>query len=64
MSDLKFVMLCNITLYVAYFICVTYAAVSFEKPSILWWYTLILFFSGWKYSSDPTENSNKKTGDK
>lgn len=34
--------ICNIIIDLAYTVCVTVAAIHFDKPSILWWYVLLL----------------------
>lgn len=62
MSDLKFVMLCNIVLKIAYCTCVTVAAIHFNNPNILWWY-LMSFMFGCDYSHDDRkEQKNHEQG--
>ena len=51
MSDLKFTMLGNILFDIVYTICVTFAAIHFERPTLLWWYFL-LAFTGYNYKRD------------
>ena len=36
----------DLVVKVAYAICVTVAAISFDKLGILWWYVLLLFLGG------------------
>ena len=42
MNTFKFWMLSNVLIKGIYAICVTVAAISFDKPVILWWYLLLL----------------------
>ena len=61
MSDLKFVMLGNILVKIAYITSVTAAAIHFGKPSILWWYLLAAFL-GMEYRSE-RDKKNEVTND-
>lgn len=56
---MRAVMIANIIIMATYAICVTFAAVHFNDPSILWWYLLmcVIGFS-YKSGSDGKENSN------
>ena len=56
MNTFKFWMLCNVLIKGIYAICVTVAAISFDKPAILWWYLLLLLV-GYELSS---EHKNKE----
>lgn len=40
------------------FVCITYAAMYFHKPSILWWYLVPLCMSSIEVKSGP--NNDKK----
>lgn len=48
MSDLKFVALISVILKIAYCVCITVAAIHFNRVGILWWYWLALLF-GYEY---------------
>lgn len=50
-SNLKFVVLCDVIIKVAYCTCVTIAAINFDNPKLLWWY-LLSFMFGYTYKSD------------
>lgn len=54
---MKAVMLANIAIMTTYAVCVTYAAIHFNDPSILWWY-LMLGFMGFTYRKGGTTNEN------
>lgn len=56
MSDLKFVILCNTFLMIAYCACVTTAAIHFDSVNILWWY-LLVGVMGYNYESDKRRNN-------
>lgn len=45
MKDFKFTYMWNCILRAVAFICITVAAIIFEKPSILWFYLLPMFMS-------------------
>lgn len=40
--DGKYVMLGNVVIKSIYTICVTAASIYFNRPSLLWWYVLLL----------------------
>ena len=42
-KQIKIVMLANIVIRVAFMVCVTVAAISFDKPAMCWWYLLSIF---------------------
>lgn len=56
---MRAVMIANIIIISTYAICVTFAAVHFNNPGILWWYLLMagIGFS-YKSGSDGKENSD------
>ena len=54
MSDLKFVMISNALIKVAYVTCVTAAAWRFQNPNLLWWYLLVLLI-GYTYKETPKD---------
>ena len=47
---MKFVMLANMIIMSAYSVCVTFAAIHFDNPKLLWWY-LMLGVIGFTYKS-------------
>ena len=49
---MKIVIIGSIILKAIFFICVTIAAIYFQKPSLLWWYILGCFM-GYEYESTP-----------
>lgn len=57
MSNLKFVVLSDTLLKIAYCVCVTIAAIHFNDPGILWWYLLSCML-GYNYSSDGKKEAN------
>lgn len=61
MSNFKFAMLCNAIICVAYMICVTTAAMHFDKPGLLWWYILVLAL-GYSIETQTTKNKEKEDG--
>lgn len=54
---MKAVMIANSVIMATYAICVTFAAVHFNNPGILWWYLMmgVIGFS-YKSGSDGKEN--------
>ncbi len=52
---MKTVMFANTMIMMIYTVCVTYAAVRFDDPSILWWYVM-LGFLGFTYKSGGVED--------
>ena len=48
---MKAVMIANAVIIATYAICVTFVAVHFNNPSILWWY-LMMGVIGFTYKSD------------
>ena len=62
MNNFHFVMLANVAIKSIYAACVTVAAVCFDKPSILWWYVLLLFL-GWDYKEIPSKNIEENKND-
>lgn len=38
---MKFVMIANTIIMSAYSVCVTYAAIYFNNPNLLWWYLML-----------------------
>lgn len=59
MSDLKFIVLMSVLLKIAYCVCVTIAAIHFDRSGILWWY-LLAFAFGYEYHSGK-DDKNEKT---
>ena len=51
------VMIANSVIMATYAICVTFAAVHFNNPGILWWY-LIMGFIGFSYKSGSDGKEN------
>ena len=56
MSDLKFCIIANAVIDCVYAACVTVAAMHFEKPSVLWWYVLLLGM-GMNFKSRGNDNA-------
>lgn len=52
MNEFKWTMLCNLITEATYIVCVTVAAMHFDKPSLLWWYIMVLFM-GMSYKETP-----------
>lgn len=42
MSNMTFALIADFAVKAIYAVCVTRAAIFFDKPSILWWYLLLL----------------------
>lgn len=43
MNEFKMAMLFNLVTYATFIVCVTVAAMYFDKSSLLWWYILVPF---------------------
>lgn len=56
---MRAVMIANTIIMATYVICVTFAAVHFNNPSILWWYLMmgVIGFT-YKSGSDGKEKDN------
>ena len=52
---MKSVMFANVVIMATYAVCVTYAAVYFNNPKVLWWY-LLLGVIGFTYKSGGADN--------
>ena len=53
------VMIANTVIMATYAICVTFAAVHFNNPGILWWYLMLAVMGfGYKSGSDGKGNDN------
>ncbi len=52
---MKTAMFVNMAIMTIYAVCVTYAAVYFNNPKILWWYVLMTLI-GFSYKSGGTED--------
>lgn len=39
-------LICKTLATIVAFVCITYAAIYFQKPSLLWWYIVPLFIIG------------------
>lgn len=50
MSYGKFIILASLLVKTVFAVCITVAAIHFNKPAILWWYCLAAFV-GWTYES-------------
>lgn len=58
MKSAIWVMLCNALIEVTFIVCVTLAAIHFEKPSMCWWYVLVLFLG---YSVKTKQDDDDKS---
>ena len=54
---MRAVMIANTIIMATYAMCVTFAAVHFNNPGILWWY-LLLGVIGFSYISDSDKKEN------
>ncbi len=58
---MKWVMICNIIIKVAFSVCVTIAAISFENAGLLWWFVLLPFL-GFSYTKKSVYDNNETAG--
>lgn len=57
-KQIKIVMLANIVIRVAFMVCVTVAAIRFDKPAMCWWYPLSIFM-GYEIRKAADEDEEK-----
>lgn len=57
MNAVKFAVIGNCLLRITLTICITYSAIHFQKPSLLWWYILPAMLGLSVSSKDGKEDS-------
>ena len=63
MKQVIWVLLCNAIIEATFVVCVTLAAIHFDKPAMCWWYVLTLFMGySLKWRSTDDENERKCGG--
>ena len=55
---MKNVMIANAVIMSVYAMCVTYAAIQFDNPKLLWWYVLLTVI-GFSYNRKADDNDTE-----
>ena len=57
MNAVKLAVVCNCLIRISLAVCITYTAVNFQNPSLLWWYILPALLGLHVSSKDGKEES-------
>lgn len=57
MRQVIWIVICNIIMQAIFVVCVTLAAIHFERPSMCWWYVLVIWM-GYSIDSKKFDKNN------